>query len=114
MTLRAHAFTKGNAPIIFAGDTNSQPGGPVHEYFSKGSVDAKAVAPWYNQDPVRYQANPFDTGRKTKDDNDIAQSLGNMSLVNAGVNSSASNIEKIDSPKSPRYLLDFTLNRLCR
>lgn len=33
--------------VILCGDMNSKPNSLVHEYFTKGSVDARKVAPWY-------------------------------------------------------------------
>jgi hypothetical protein len=48
---RAHAMaTKSNEeriPTIICGDMNSKPGSIVHQYFVKGSVDARSVAPWH-------------------------------------------------------------------
>ncbi len=36
-------------PIIVCGDMNSKPNSVVHQYFTKGHVDARTVAPWYHQ-----------------------------------------------------------------
>merc|ERR1712157_478745 len=45
----ATAFSKrhNDIPIIWCGDFNSQPKGFVHQYLTKGVVNAKATAPWY-------------------------------------------------------------------
>ena len=48
---RLNAFAKDAAgkriPAIICGDMNSQPKSIVHEYFTKGFVDARKVAPWH-------------------------------------------------------------------
>lgn len=34
-------------PVIICGDTNSKPNSVVHQYLTKGHVDARKVAPWH-------------------------------------------------------------------
>jgi hypothetical protein len=34
-------------PTIICGDMNSKPGSIVHQFFAKGTVDARTVAPWH-------------------------------------------------------------------
>ncbi len=35
--------------VIICGDMNSKPNSAVHQYFTKGFVDARTIAPWYYQ-----------------------------------------------------------------
>ncbi|KAI2506359.1 hypothetical protein MHU86_8087 [Fragilaria crotonensis] len=58
---RTRYFANGD-PIVFCGDLNSQPGGPVHEYLTRGKVNAKTTAPWY--------------GNQRPDDDGVTSSIG--------------------------------------
>ena len=49
---RMNAFAKNaiggeRIPVIICGDMNLKPKSIVHEYFTKGFVDARKVAPWH-------------------------------------------------------------------
>jgi mRNA deadenylase 3'-5' endonuclease subunit Ccr4/uncharacterized protein with PIN domain len=98
----AKAFAKDD-PVVICGDFNSQPHGPVHDYLTRGAVNAKAVAPWYNQrrdDGV--QSMNGDEGDEKKEGVDkITEELTSL---------------KVDESSSPqiKYMLDFTLNRFSR
>jgi len=93
---KAHAFADG-APILIVGDTNSQPGSAVHEYFWKGRANAKSVAPWYNRNSFRW------VKQDGSESDQLEEQFHGMSVD-----------ESPDGPPQVRYLLDFTLNRLCR
>jgi len=43
------AATPKHMPVLLCGDLNSKPGSSVHAFFTQGSVDARAVAPWNPQ-----------------------------------------------------------------
>ena len=93
--MKANLFANG-VPVFFVGDTNSQPKSAVHEYFWKGVVNAKQVAPWYNRNPYHYE----------NGGDDLVEPMQDLSLE----------MTSNDCTETPqvRYLLDFTLNRLCR
>jgi hypothetical protein len=95
VAIKTHSFAKGT-PVLFVGDTNSQPKSAVHDYFWRGVVNAKQVAPWYNRDPFRYE-----------NEKDLVQPLEKLSLAETA-SDNPSELPQV------RYLLDFTLNRLCR
>jgi hypothetical protein len=92
--MKTRSFAKG-APVLFVGDTNSLPKSAVHDYFWKGAVNAKQVAPWYNRNPFRYV-----------NEGDLVEPLEKLSLETTP--------DSTSEPPQVRYLLDFTLNRLCR
>ena len=96
--------------MILAGDTNSQPGGAVHQYLTRGTVNARSIAPWYDKHPFRF---PDDTDLEPDFVDDSLEEpppppLGRIE------DSSSLEVENSTSSGSPRYLLDYTLNRLCR
>lgn len=92
---RALKFCKNGEPFLFAGDLNSRPGGATHSYLTRNAMNFKSVAPWYNEPGT--------------DGNDemvqIVDDMGQLILNQAPAPS---------APSSPRYLLDYTLNKLCR
>jgi hypothetical protein len=98
-------------PIVWCGDFNSQPKGYVHQYLTKGVVNAKASAPWYTlantgreEQKVKAEMNFNNVGH-----NDISGQFDRLSITKEV------EIESKDSfsPKV-KYLLDYTLNRFCR
>jgi uncharacterized protein with PIN domain len=94
-----------------AGDTNSQPGGAVHQYLTQGVVNARAIAPWYDKDPFCFPGNdslPTDIDTDTEQ-RELVDCLGQVTLEQSSKEENGTT-----SSSSPRYLLDFTLNRLCR
>lgn len=93
MALKTCEFAAGSK-VLVVGDTNSQPGSTVHEYFVKGVTNARRVAPWYKVP-------------ETSQDQQLQERFSKLDL----------NGEDNDSKTSYyglRYLVDYSLNRLCR
>jgi len=127
--------------VIWCGDFNSQPGGSVHQYLTTGVVNAKAIAPWYDtitsreqrQEKQNYNNSNNSNNTTTRDitdsiddddDDDCQDMTGNLDRLNLSENKNASDAIIIDNnnqksddsiafPKV-KYMLDYTLNRLCR
>jgi uncharacterized protein with PIN domain len=118
--VRARAFCRPDETFVLCGDLNSKPGGAVHTYLTRGSVRAKTYAPWYRfydreledqEDDAQtagkggdpHAIGDGDLGSSPHDDSELIDRLSAMTLTN-------------DPPsmRSPRYLLDATLNKLCR
>lgn len=79
------------------GDLNSQPNSPVHDYFRKGFAYAKEVAPWYHHHQYPRKVLP--------EQDNLSEALQQqLSLLP----------NEAREPPQVRYMLDFTLNRLCR
>jgi uncharacterized protein with PIN domain/mRNA deadenylase 3'-5' endonuclease subunit Ccr4 len=93
---RTEKFAQGD-PVIFCGDLNSQPNGPVHEYLTKGSVSAKATAPWYN---LHHSDNEQTATPNVADTEPHELKIDQLRIK--------------DSSPQIKYLLDFTLNRFAR
>ena len=55
-------------PIIVCGDMNSKPNSVVHQYFTKGHVDARTVAPWYHKYNPELGKNQFDNDDELNQD----------------------------------------------
>jgi uncharacterized protein with PIN domain len=86
---------------VFCGDLNSEPFGATHTYLTKGSINAKRYAPWYR---VHDREEELVTPNASFDDrSDVTEQLRNLALKNESTPTG-----------SPRYLLDATLNKLCR
>jgi mRNA deadenylase 3'-5' endonuclease subunit Ccr4/uncharacterized protein with PIN domain len=87
-------------PMVFCGDLNSKPTGCVYRYLSQGNLDARRVAPWNNL--------PLDTD--STDSTEESTKLFGLTDQMKGLQ-----LEQ-GATKAPqmRYLLDFTLNKLCR
>lgn len=85
-------------PFVLCGDLNSKPLGSVYNYLSQGRVDGRNVAPW-NQ-----------THRPELIDDEDGEEIvdGMAKLIVQSANSASTH------PPPMRYLLDFTLNKLCR
>jgi len=128
-------------PIIWCGDFNSKPEGSVHRYLTTGVVNAKAVAPWYNTTVSSQQQMQQQQQKKKQDKNknntamdsttdDCQKITGNfnrLDLSDGKTNNNTTTTTKNNHhpPKSDtidalllfpkvRYMLDYTLNRLCR
>ncbi|GAX25208.1 hypothetical protein FisN_5Lh290 [Fistulifera solaris] len=91
---RARKFCKDDEAFLFAGDLNSRPGGATHSYLTQGIINMKHVAPWYNE-----------PGLEKDELVKIVDDMGQLILHSA---------PRQSTPCAPRYLLDFTLNKLCR
>ena len=101
---RANDFCKDNTidRLVWAGDFNSQPCGSVHQYLTKGVVNAKEAAPWYTV-----------STKNRKDNAGLgAQKLHRLNISDETIDNIIESEEK--SSPNVRYLLDYTLNRFCR
>lgn len=103
---RAHEFCNEGEGVVFCGDLNSPPHSSVYEYLSKGTVNSKRVAPWYQHSIEKEEENGFVP--KEKDIRQVQDELADLSI--------AATEAKKENDKSPqiRYMLDFTLNRFTR
>ena len=101
---QVRAFRKDGEPFVLCGDLNSKPLGTVYDYLSRGCVDARRVAPW-NQ--ISISENDADDEEDDDDDDD-------KRLINQMSNLNLQNRISTTHPPQMRYLLDFTLNKLCR
>jgi len=102
---RAHAFCKPGEGVVFCGDLNSPSHSLVHEYLSRGVVNAKKVAPWYRH--------------STKDDEDFVVESNSVNTKQvedqlAKLTIAAENETEEEESPQIRYMLDFTLNRFTR
>ena len=125
---QAKKFAFANEPVVFAGDLNSRPRGCAHSYLTHGRINGKLVAPWYayhhyNIDvEIDYQAQFGDAKEKNKSNvgdnvsdgknivdigDDVSKKLGNK-LSSITLNDEQRTLGPV------RYLLDATLNKLCR
>jgi mRNA deadenylase 3'-5' endonuclease subunit Ccr4 len=103
---RAHEFCKEGEGVVFCGDLNSPPHSSVYEYLSKGKVNAKLVAPWYQHSIEQDEEKNFLPGEK--DIHQVEDELADLSIT--------AKEEEKENDTSPqiRYMLDFTLNRFTR
>lgn len=89
LLLKAEAFKRSHTePFVFAGDLNSKTNGVTHTYLVRGWVDARLVAPWCHHGPTT----PSETEA-------LSEKLANLTVKEIS---------------SPRYILDATLNKMCR
>jgi mRNA deadenylase 3'-5' endonuclease subunit Ccr4/uncharacterized protein with PIN domain len=114
---RIKSFCKKDEPVVLCGDFNSQPNSSVHEYLTKGRVNAKRVAPWYassrraswlcdsesDQSVTTKDTLPTDDEMPSPLSKDLATSLQQLDL-SQGENEAT----------KVKYMLDFTLNKFCR
>lgn len=115
------AFAEKDEPVLYCGDLNSQPSSPVHQYLSKGVVNAKGVAPWYRQPDLTDGAGVEGTVATAAVD-DIADGIEAISIRENEVGRDHADEEKKEEKgdekeeEEPtiRYLLDYTLNRYAR
>lgn len=116
MAIRANAFCKrhNDIPIVWCGDFNSQPQGYVHQYLTKGVVNAKAAAPWYALSCKRREDHEANVKSHTvnTDSHELTHQFDRI-RINEGTMDVEPEL-KDSSPPQLRYLLDSTLNRFCR
>ena len=107
----ASAFRKrhDDIPVIWCGDFNSQPQGCVHQYLTKGMVNAKAAAPWYSHSRQRSEQQHVKTSSMDEGDQNLCDQFDRLKMTEE----MAKNTKPNKTPKV-RYLLDFNLNRFCR
>ena len=98
-----------NVPIILCGDFNSQPKSSVHQYLTTGTVNAKAIAPWY---VLSRQRPPSSETEKTIEHESAKESNPEEEITSQLNELDISSLESTST--SVRYILDFTLNRFCR
>jgi hypothetical protein len=87
---------------VFCGDLNSKPFGAAHTYLARGLISAKRYAPWYRiydeEGEEQVISNVW-----SDDGSELAERVRTLTLTNGSTPTG-----------SPRYLLDATLNKLCR
>jgi uncharacterized protein with PIN domain len=129
---QAKAFKKIHTePFILAGDLNSKPHGVTHTYLTRGHVDARLVAPWCRHHHHHHQNknNKTHVGAdhpQEKEDHVSLTATAQQQLADLSLNDNikphhdGGNGDHDDDkaspppPPPPRYLLDATLNKLCR
>lgn len=100
-------------PLVFCGDLNSRPTGITHTYLTSGHVNAKRMAPWYSQS---HKEDAEDEPPSIRSDDTLSSEGGlvdrvaEMTISNPVTEDDRSS----DKPLKIRYLLDATLNKLCR
>lgn len=121
MAVRVKAFCKrhNDIPIVWCGDFNSQPQGYVHQYLTRGVVNAKAAAPWYalphkqkNKQNSDDETHASETGHA-----EITDQFDRLHITKEKMtNEATGNDTQTSASLKPKvkYLLDYTLNRFCR
>ena len=99
---RAHDFAKPDEGVVFCGDLNSPAQSIVHEYLSRGVVNAKRVAPWYRHSSREKEEEEFVV------ESYVAQVEDQLAKLTIAAK------DDTMEESSPRYLMDFTLNRFTR
>lgn len=103
---------------------NSRPGGVTHSYLSNGFINAKLVAPWYSGSPHNDETPLTGTSQPTTSDDkytqmDSADGCDSQNMIVCGfksiqINQQESIPKEMDDIPKVRYLLDASLNKLCR
>jgi uncharacterized protein with PIN domain/mRNA deadenylase 3'-5' endonuclease subunit Ccr4 len=118
---RARAFLQhAEEPLIFCGDLNSRPHGAAHTYLTQGFINAKRIAPWYSygkaDESMTNDCETTDDGalyNEAKDDDEpVTHSVLEQTFSALDLNDT-NNTSELASPRI-RYVLDATLNKLCR
>lgn len=118
--LRAQKFLKSDSePFVLCGDLNSLAGSSVHEYLTKGHVNAKLVAPWYRQGTVSVDKGITQNQSSGEQLNRLKHNMSNLQVSSkTDDNRVPTKPPKKGKPRHKsqqvRYLLDVNLNRLCR
>ena len=117
---RAKAFSQSTEEcVFFCGDLNSRPHGVTHTYLSRGWINAKLIAPWYSTaaaDARTDDSSTTTTGSRNESGDDKSQDDSSKEFVDefGQLNLTDDPIDDSASPPQVRYLLDYTLNKLCR
>ncbi len=102
-----------DTPVVWCGDFNSQPQGFVHQYLTRGVVNAKAAAPWYSlshkQGDQQKSDHKIDSNETSHEE--ITDQFDRLHMTKQ---SSLNNEMDNGSEPKVKYLLDYTLNRFCR
>lgn len=116
-------------PVILCGDLNSRPHGVAHSYLTHGHINAKLVAPWYghlsvNPDEETIMVEPEENGENSDDEDDpgnvesLTNDVSDLHLSsNHGksmMSTAVAGASAAESPPRMRYMLDASLNKLCR
>ena len=142
--LRVQQYQRGPyEPVILCGDLNSRPnGGVTHTYLTHGVINAKQIAPWYPRPPTGEDTTAMVhhhpvTAHDDDDDKpppsskvsttidpdqalvDDMSALGLNTTTDKHNNSdnnqpTTNDNNEMDATPSIRYLLDASLNKLCR
>lgn len=99
LQLKARDFCNDHETFVLCGDLNSKPRGAVYNYLSTGHFDARRVAPW--------NGHSGDAMSENDEDTDTVDKMANLTIDSRAASSD-------DNKPTIRYLLDFTLNKLCR
>ena len=102
-------------PVLFCGDLNSRPQGAVYTYLTKGWINAKLVAPWYHLLPIGETA----LNKNQDEEERLDEAMRQLGLVdnddhNVDSHSENDNTPNNNQPLKVKYMLDNTLNKLCR
>lgn len=114
--IKEYCGGRDNVPVIFCGDFNSQPKGRVHQYLTEGEVNAKTAAPWYElsvENERRQRQGKGETTEESSLNEDMDSEMRKLSLTNGGETGNSGGPEGNRYPEV-RFILDYTLNRLCR
>ena len=116
MAVRANAFCRrhNDIPVVWCGDFNSQPQGFVHEYLTKGVVNAKAAAPWYAPSQKRREDHEANAETNSSDTchPELTDQFDRLHMTKETIGDNTKSGD-VSIPKI-KYLLDYTLNRFCR
>ena len=134
MLKRMKAFQRHDQePVLLCGDLNSRPHGVAHTYLTHGVINAKLVAPWYaNQNNGSEETMVEEDDPKLKvelvkreHDHDrehelttihsLTHGIGSLTMVPNGRTLASTSASPWESkPLQMRYMLDASLNKLCR
>jgi len=114
VAIRANAFCKrhDDIPFVWCGDFNSQPQGYVHQYLTKGVVNAKAAAPWYARSHKRHEEQKANVNLTGTGHQELTDQFDLLNMAEETIENKTES-KDVSTPKV-KYLLDSTLNRFCR
>jgi uncharacterized protein with PIN domain len=110
-------------PFVFCGDLNSRPNSVTHSYLTRGSINAKHIAPWFRHHWSEDETDEY-THVVEDEGNDADATTDDDEKKEQGLVDQISHLQIAadtkESPQQPptlfrvRYMLDATLNKLCR